>query len=84
MPSDHCRLCGSFEPNRSVRLFPAIETIAGERERGENDALVVARHLDDALEHRAVELQRRVRVDDGEQARLAQHLADDVVDVARL
>src|SRR3546814_2244050 len=38
------------------------------------DRLVVARHLDDALDHRAVEAQRRRGVHDGEEARLLDQL----------
>ena len=43
---------------------------AGQRERGRDHRLAPRRHLDEALGHRAVEAQRRVRVDDRDQARL--------------
>ena len=46
----------------------------GERERGDADRLVASRHLDDAVAHRNVERERRVGVDDAEQARLVVEL----------
>ena len=54
---------------------------AGERERRQHDHLVAPRHLDDALQHRRVESERRRRVDDREQRRLA--LQRLIVDAAR-
>ena len=44
---------------------------AGQRERREHDHLIAPRHLDDPLQHRRVEPERRGRVDDREQRRLA-------------
>ena len=54
---------------------------AGEGERGQHHDLIAPRHLDDALEHRRVEPQRRGRIDDREQRRLA--LERRIVDSAR-
>jgi hypothetical protein len=44
---------------------------AGQRERGQHHDLVAPRHLDDPLQHRRIEPQRRGGIDDGEQRRLA-------------
>ena len=62
---------------------------AGQGERGGHDRLAVERHLDEAVAHRTVQAQRRVGVDDGHHARLAQqrvaiHAADDAHDVQRV
>ena len=43
----------------------------GERERGDAHDLVVGRELHDPLEHRRIEPERRARVDDREDRRLA-------------
>ena len=47
---------------------------AGQRERRRDDRLAVDRHLDQAVRHRPVETERRVRVDDRHEARLAGEL----------
>ena len=44
---------------------------AGEGERRHHDDLIAPRHLHDPFEHRRVEAERRGRIDDGEQRRLA-------------
>ena len=43
----------------------------GQGERGGHHRLAIRGHLDEAVRHRAVEAERRVRIDDGHQARLA-------------
>ena len=43
----------------------------GERERGHHNGLISRGHLDDPMQHRSVEPQRRVGVDDREDRRLA-------------
>ena len=59
---------------------------AGERERRGHDRLAVQGHLHQAVAHRAVEAERRVRVDDGHQGGFAEevvarHPADEAGDL---